>query len=69
MDNDGEFPTIAIGALIGGVVGGIGSIISDVAKGKKINWGISIRCFFRENIHVCSCDVYREWSRKLLNKK
>ena len=39
VDNDGEFPTIAIGALIGGVVGGIGSIISDVAKGKKINWG------------------------------
>ena len=39
IDNDGEFPTIAIGALIGGAVGGIGSIISDVAKGKKINWG------------------------------
>ena len=39
VDNDGEFPTIAIGALIGGAVGGIGSIISDVAKGKKINWG------------------------------
>ena len=39
VDNDGEFPTIAIGALIGGAVGGIGSIISDVSKGKKINWG------------------------------
>ena len=38
IDNDGEFPTIAIGAGIGALIGGIGSVISDVSKGKEIDW-------------------------------
>ena len=38
IDNDGEFPTIAIGALIGGAIGGAGSIVSDVVRGEKIDW-------------------------------
>lgn len=37
VDNDGQLPTIAIGAIVGGVIGGVGSVISDVAKGEKIN--------------------------------
>lgn len=36
VDVDGEFPiTIAIGAGIGAIVGGVGSVVSDVSKGKK----------------------------------
>lgn len=38
VDNNGELPAIVIGAGIGDVVGGVGSIISDVSKGKKIDW-------------------------------
>ena len=40
VDNDGEFlATIAIGAGIGGLIGGVGSIISDISKGQKVDWG------------------------------
>ena len=38
IDNDGEFPTIAIGAIVGGLVGGAGSIITDIVSGEKIDW-------------------------------
>jgi len=38
VDNDGEWPTVVIGALVGTVVGGVGSIISDVASGDDIDW-------------------------------
>ena len=38
VDNNGELPAIVIGAGIGAVVGGVGSIISDVSKGKEIDW-------------------------------
>ena len=38
VDNNGELPAIVIGAGIGAAVGGVGSIISDVSKGKKIDW-------------------------------
>jgi len=44
VDNDGEFAilaTIAIGAVIGGVVAGAGSVASQMASGKKlkeVNW-------------------------------
>ena len=38
MDYDGEFPTIIAGAGIGAAIGGVGSIISDLAKGKSVDW-------------------------------
>ena len=42
VDSDGKLAflaTIGVGALIGGAIGGIGSIICDVSKGEDIDWG------------------------------
>ncbi len=39
VDRDGEFPiTVAIGAGIGAIVGGVGSAVSQAYSGGKINW-------------------------------
>ena len=40
VDNNGKFlATVAIGVGIGALIGGVGSVISDVSKGQKVDWG------------------------------
>ncbi|MBS5053142.1 MAG: RHS repeat-associated core domain-containing protein, partial [Clostridiales bacterium] len=42
VDYDGKFPTIVVGAIVGGVIEGISSVATQIAKGKKVSVGKTV---------------------------
>lgn len=42
VDYDGEFPTIVVGAIVGGVIDGISSVATQIAEGKKVSVGKTV---------------------------